>query len=133
MEVPQSVAGEEDASNGVACRPGILIVGSKDVGKRTILNRLIADKDSEIVTSSATEASCHGWTINTKYYTADVCVWMACLNNPELNDGQQLQSLVNGCEALVMVFDLSNVSTRQLLRRIVECQFLVHPFGIFRK
>ncbi len=38
MEVPQSVAGEEDASNGVACRPGILVVGSKDVGKRTILN-----------------------------------------------------------------------------------------------
>ncbi len=38
MEVPQSVAAEEDASNGVACRPGILVVGSKDVGKRTILN-----------------------------------------------------------------------------------------------
>jgi hypothetical protein len=40
---------------------------------------------------------------------------MTCLNNSEVDNQQQLQSLVNECEALVMVFDLSNVSMRQFM------------------
>jgi hypothetical protein len=45
---------------------------------------------------------------------------MTCLNNPELNDGQQLQSLVNGCEALVMVFDLSNSTSFEEIQEWVS-------------
>jgi hypothetical protein len=40
---------------------------------------------------------------------------MTCLNNSRVDNQQQLQSLANGCEALVMVFDLSNVSMRQFM------------------
>lgn len=47
------------------------------------------------------------WNINTKYYTADVSVWMA-----HLHEGFDIGSLpiFDRLEALVMVFDISDVS-----------------------
>ncbi|CAK9857970.1 unnamed protein product [Sphagnum jensenii] len=124
MEVPAAVVtGEEeagDASNTtLGRRPSILLIGSKDVGKRTILNRLIADKQFATNTLSA-GATCHGWIIDTKYYTAEICIWMACLNNSRVDNQQQLQSLANGCEALVMVFDLSNSTSFEELQEWVS-------------
>ena len=47
------------------------------------------------------------WTINTKYYTADVAVWTANLSN-ELSIASFPD--VNRIVALVMVFDTSDVS-----------------------
>jgi hypothetical protein len=47
------------------------------------------------------------WTINTKYYTADVAVWMA-----HLHDGFSVENLpaFQRMTALVMVFDMNDVS-----------------------
>jgi putative ribosome biogenesis GTPase RsgA len=64
MEVPAAVVtGEEEAGDPsnttLGRRPSILLIGSKDVGKRTILNRLIADKQFATNTLSA-GATCHG-------------------------------------------------------------------------
>lgn len=47
------------------------------------------------------------WTINTKYYTADVSVWMAHLND-EFSVGNL--PIFHQLTALVMVFDMSDVS-----------------------
>ncbi|MCI42911.1 hypothetical protein A2U01_0064148, partial [Trifolium medium] len=44
--------------------------------------------DSEDAFDSASEVNVHGWTINTKYYTADVAVWMA-----HLHDGFSVENL----------------------------------------
>jgi hypothetical protein len=57
------------------------------------------------------------WTIDTKYYTADVCIWTARLD--------ALVSKDNGppplehCEALLMVFDLSDVRGAYIITFIV--------------
>ncbi|MBA0879415.1 hypothetical protein Goshw_013837, partial [Gossypium schwendimanii] len=55
----------------------------------------------------------HGWTINTKYYTADVSLCMA-----HLQDGFSAQTLpiFNHSTALVMVFDMSHLSTFSALQ-----------------
>ncbi|PNX56884.1 hypothetical protein L195_g050111 [Trifolium pratense] len=87
-------------------RPGIFIIGSSTVGKRTLLSRLLS-VDSEDAFDSASEVNIHGWTINTKYYTADVAVWMA-----HLHDGFSVENLpaFQRMTALVMVFDMNDVS-----------------------
>nr|KJB17452.1 hypothetical protein B456_003G001100 [Gossypium raimondii] len=55
----------------------------------------------------------NSWTINTKYYTADVSLCMA-----HLQDGFSARTLpiFNHSTALVMVFDMSNLSTLSALR-----------------
>lgn len=50
------------------------------------------------------------WTIDTKYYTADVCISTAQLTDNEANESAKAYALSNQCHALVLVFDLSNVS-----------------------
>ncbi|KAF8409896.1 hypothetical protein HHK36_002414 [Tetracentron sinense] len=88
-------------------RPGILVIGSSNVGKRTILSRLLS-VDFEDVSDSSSEILGYGWTINTKYYSADVSVWMA-----HLDDGFSVGMLPisNQLAALVMVFDLTDLSS----------------------
>ena len=51
------------------------------------------------------------WTIDTKYYTADVSMWMAHLFNEFSVTGVPMFDQV---AALVMVFDLNNVSLASL-------------------
>ncbi|KAH0909078.1 hypothetical protein HID58_032399 [Brassica napus] len=83
-------------------RPGVLVVGSSGVGKRTLLSRLIS-VDFE---DSSSQTEFHDWTINTKYYSADVSVWVCddfSLPQPQAHS----HPLV----ALVMVFDLNQLST----------------------
>ncbi|XP_019087076.1 PREDICTED: uncharacterized protein LOC104757704 [Camelina sativa] len=86
-------------------RPGVLVVGSSGVGKRTLLSRLLSvEFEDSSEPSSQTEV--HGWTINTKYYTADVSVWISHIRDDySLPNLPQSHPLV----ALVMVFDLSEV------------------------
>lgn len=85
-------------------RPGVLIVGSPNVGKRTILSRLLSIDIDESLDSSDS-ILCHGWTINTKYYSADISMWTAQLDGTfslsELHTAYQLA-------ALVLVFDLTD-------------------------
>uniref|UniRef100_A0A803L2G6 Uncharacterized protein n=1 Tax=Chenopodium quinoa TaxID=63459 RepID=A0A803L2G6_CHEQI len=61
-------------------RPAILVIGSPGVGKRTILSRLLS-VDYEDAFDTSSEVLIQGWTIDTKYYSADVAVWMAHLND----------------------------------------------------
>lgn len=88
-------------------RPGIFMIGSSNVGKRTLLSRLLS-VDFEDACDSSSEVLAHGWTINTKYYTADVSVWMA-----HLYDGFSMETLpiYNRLAALVMVFDMTDLSS----------------------
>ncbi|KAL3694309.1 hypothetical protein R1sor_007960 [Riccia sorocarpa] len=94
----------------LATRPSILLVGPPAVGKRSLLNRLVAKKPSSS-DSLVSGVSCHGWTIDTKYYTADVCVWMGRLDSTFVEDSSYEQPQYGRSEALVMVFDLSKDST----------------------
>lgn len=98
-------------------RPGILIVGSPNVGKRSLLSRLLS-VDFEDASDSSSDVLKYGWTINTKYYTADVSVWMA-----ELNEDLSIGSVPNYDElaALVMVFDLNDLSSLAVLKDWVSC------------
>ncbi|WJX94038.1 hypothetical protein P8452_75501 [Trifolium repens] len=93
-------------------RPGIFIIGSSTVGKRTLLSRLLS-VDSEDAFDSASEVNVHGWNINTKYYTADVAVWMA-----HLHDGFSVENLpaFQRMTALVMVFDMNDLSSLTALQ-----------------
>ncbi|KAJ7944030.1 Ras-related protein Rab-11A, partial [Quillaja saponaria] len=103
------------------------MIGSSSVGKCTLLSRLLSI-DFEDASDSSSEVVVHGdvdhgsfspnrllkifsrhfcvgmnrWTINSKYYTADVSVWMA-----HLHDGFSIGTLpiFNQLAALVMVFD----------------------------
>ncbi|KAI4314670.1 hypothetical protein L6164_027558 [Bauhinia variegata] len=88
-------------------RPGILVMGSSNVGKRTLLSRLLSidfGDDSD----SVSEVVVHGWTIDTKYYTADVSVWMA-----HLREDLSVEDLpmFHQSDALVMVFDMDDLSS----------------------
>ncbi|KAJ1413351.1 Small GTPase superfamily [Sesbania bispinosa] len=97
-------------------RPGIFMIGSSNVGKRSLLSRLLS-VDSEDAFDSASEVNVHGWTINTKYYTADVSVWMAHLHD-EFSD-RDLPSF-RQMAALVMVFDMNDLSSLTALKHWVS-------------
>ncbi|XP_068657045.1 uncharacterized protein [Aristolochia californica] len=88
-------------------RPGVLVIGSCNVGKRTLLSRLLAVDFSDASVSSS-EVLGHGWTIDTKYYTADLSIWTM-----HLDEGFSLESLpiMERLAALVMVFDMSDLSS----------------------
>lgn len=97
-------------------RPGIFFIGSSNVGKRTLLSRLTS-VDVEDAFDSASEVNVQGWTINNKYYTADVSIWMAHLKD-DFSAGNMpvLQQLT----ALVMVFDMNEPSSLAALREWVS-------------
>ncbi|TVU16026.1 hypothetical protein EJB05_39573 [Eragrostis curvula] len=88
-------------------RPGVLLVGAPGVGKRTILSRLLAAEMPEAHDLSS-GVLCQGWTIDTKYYSADLSIWTA-----NLGEGFSLGSLPHQDQlaALVMVFDMSDESS----------------------
>ncbi|KAL3525153.1 hypothetical protein ACH5RR_013525 [Cinchona calisaya] len=89
-------------------RPGILMIGSPTVGKRTLLSRLLSLDFETAFDSSSSDTFAYGWTINTKYYVADVSLWMA-----HLKDEFFIQALpvYDRLAALVMVFDMSDISS----------------------
>ncbi|KAL1208254.1 GTP-binding protein yptV3 [Cardamine amara subsp. amara] len=88
-------------------RPGVLVVGSSGVGKRTLLSRFLS-VNFEDSSESSSQTEVHGWTINAKYYTADVSVWISHIcDDYSLPNLPQSHPLV----ALVMVFDLTELST----------------------
>lgn len=96
--------------------PSILLVGPPNAGKGTILKRLLAMGNSKSLPTSNLEEACHDWTIDTKYYTADVHIWTACLSDNEGYANAEASSLSDRCEALVLVFDLSHFSSFELLQ-----------------
>ncbi|KAI7753617.1 hypothetical protein M8C21_000678 [Ambrosia artemisiifolia] len=98
-------------------RPGVLVIGSSGVGKRTLLSRLLSI-DFEDDSDSSSDILSYGWTINTKYYTADVSMWMAHLFNEFSITGMPMFDQV---AALVMVFDLNNMSSFSELKKWVSC------------
>lgn len=131
IEIPDAQNGVQDGQpeqqedGSLSSRPSIFIVGSPSVGKRAILTRLVS-LDAEDITLSSSEITCHGWTIDTKYYTADVCVWMAHLCDKA---SENARSLSKHCDALVMVFDLSNSSSFEVLQDWVS-EVDLHMFEI---
>ncbi|CAK9178163.1 unnamed protein product [Ilex paraguariensis] len=108
MDQPATVVDRESLEK----RPGILFVGSPNVGKRTLLSGLLS-LDFEDASDSSSDVLAYGWTIDTKYYTADVCVWMAHLHD-EFSDGALPK--FDQLAALVMVFDMSDLSSFAALK-----------------
>ncbi|KAJ6390699.1 hypothetical protein OIU77_024835 [Salix suchowensis] len=106
-------------STSLETRPGILFIGSSNVGKRTLLSRLLSI-DFEDALDSSNQVFSHGWSIDTKYYTADVSLWMA-----HLHEGFSIGSLpiYNKLAALVMVFDLSDLSSFVALKGLEFDEF----------
>ncbi|XP_057456429.1 uncharacterized protein LOC130747496 [Lotus japonicus] len=93
-------------------RPGIFVIGSSNVGKRTLLSRLLS-VDCEDAFDSDSQVNVHGWTINNKYYSADVSVWMAHLHEDfSVRDLPVFQRMT----ALVMVFDMNDLSSLTALQ-----------------
>ncbi|XP_021843153.2 uncharacterized protein [Spinacia oleracea] len=97
-------------------RPAILVIGSPGVGKRTILSRLLS-VDFEEGSDTSPEVLIQGWTIDTKYYSADVAIWMA-----HLHEGIPPSSLPDFKQfaAIVMVFDMSELSSLAALKKWVS-------------
>ncbi|EOX90613.1 Trigalactosyldiacylglycerol 1 isoform 3 [Theobroma cacao] len=97
--------------DGIGKRPSIFVIGCPNVGKRTLLSRLASVEFEE--EDNASEVVVQGWTINTKYYTADVSVCMA-----HLQDGFSVGAhpIFNSSTALLMVFDMSHLSTLDALQ-----------------
>ncbi|WOH08772.1 hypothetical protein DCAR_0728220 [Daucus carota subsp. sativus] len=97
-------------------RPGIFFIGSPNVGKRTILSRLLS-VDFEDASDSSRDLLAYGWTIDTKYYSADVSLWMA-----HLQDGFSVEALpvFDRLAALVMVFDMNDLSSLDALKKWVS-------------
>ncbi|CAN6249884.1 unnamed protein product [Urochloa humidicola] len=88
-------------------RPGVLLVGAPGVGKRTILSRLLAAEIPDVHDLSS-GVLCQGWRIETKYYSADLSIWTANLDEEfSLGSLPHLDQLA----ALVMVFDMSDESS----------------------
>ncbi|KAI9391283.1 hypothetical protein POPTR_007G064500v4 [Populus trichocarpa] len=89
-------------STSLVTRPGIFSIGSSSVGKRTLHSRMLS-LDCEDSFDSSNQVISHGWIINTKYYTADVALWMA-----HLHEGFSIGSLpfYNKLTALVMLSSL---------------------------
>ncbi|XP_065857034.1 uncharacterized protein [Euphorbia lathyris] len=106
-------------------RPGIFVIGSSNVGKRTLLSRLLS-VDFDDASDSSSEVLAYGWTIDTKYYTADVSVWMT-----HLHDEFSIRKLpiYNALSALVMVFDMNDLSSLVALQDWVS-RTDIHKFEI---
>uniref|UniRef100_A0ACD5UE56 Uncharacterized protein n=1 Tax=Avena sativa TaxID=4498 RepID=A0ACD5UE56_AVESA len=107
---------EESGVGSLEARPGVLLVGAPGVGKRTILSRLLAAEvpDTHDLSSGVL---CQGWKIDTKYYSADLSIWTA-----HLDEGFSVGSLphLDQLAALVMVFDMNDESSFLALRNWVE-------------
>ncbi|XP_076882051.1 uncharacterized protein LOC143530389 [Bidens hawaiensis] len=106
-----------DDRDSLAKRPGVLLLGSSGVGKRTLLSRLLS-VDFEDEADLSTDVLSYGWTINTKYYTADISMWMAHLSD-EFSITRT--PMFDKVAALVMVFDLNNLSSFSELKKWVSC------------
>ncbi|XP_008796711.1 uncharacterized protein LOC103712091 [Phoenix dactylifera] len=91
----------------VESRPGFFVIGSPNVGKRTLLSRLLSI-DFPDTCDLSSGILCQGWTIDTKYYSADLSVWTA-----HLDEGFSFGTLSNFKQlaALVMVFDMNDGSS----------------------
>ncbi|XP_062073766.1 uncharacterized protein LOC133777984 [Humulus lupulus] len=87
-------------------RPGIIFIGSPNAGKRTLVSRLTSIGFEDSSDSSSQELL--GWTINTKYYTADVSICVA-----HLHDTFSISTLPSYSQlaALVMVFNMNDLSS----------------------
>lgn len=112
IEDEQNGKQEELGEGSLSSKPSIFMVGSPNVGKRAILGRLLSVEPEDIAVSSS-EITCHSWTIDTKYYTADVCVWIAHIGDKNI---ESARSLSEHCDALVLVFDLNNSSSFEALQ-----------------
>ena len=59
------------------------------------------------------------WTIDTKYYTVDVCISTASLTDDESNENVKEYIQSANCQALLFIFDLSDVS---ILLNVLICE-----------
>ncbi|XP_060193483.1 uncharacterized protein LOC132622829 isoform X2 [Lycium barbarum] len=82
--------------------------------------------DFEDASDSSPDVLAHPWTINTKYYDADVSVWMAHLHE-DFSAGAL--PAVDQLVALVMVFDVSNLLSFVALKDWVSRND-IHKFEI---
>ncbi|ONH97364.1 hypothetical protein PRUPE_7G185600 [Prunus persica] len=109
--------GQVKEGDSLEKRPGIFFLGSPNVGKRTMLSRLLALDFDDASDSSSSQLVVNGWNISTKYYTADVSVWMA-----HLHDEFSIETLpmYDQLQALILVFDTTELSSLAALQKWVS-------------
>lgn len=97
-------------------KPGVFLIGCPNVGKRTILSRLLSIDIPEVPNLSS-GILCQGWTLETKYYSAELSMWTC-----HLDEGFSFQNFLASKQlaALVMVFDLSDESSFLALKNWVD-------------
>ncbi|KAL0907460.1 hypothetical protein M5K25_021873 [Dendrobium thyrsiflorum] len=81
-------AEEEGTTSSHQSKPGVLIIGCPNIGKRTLLSRLLSIDIPEIPNLSS-GILCQGWNLETKYYSAELSIWTA-----NIDDGISLQRLL---------------------------------------
>lgn len=86
---------------------GIVVVGSPQVGKKSVISRLIGH-------SNGRSDGCYPWPIETKYYTALTHVLPLATS-----DAATLQGLTQ-LQAVALVFDAGNERTFQVLTSFKE-------------
>lgn len=116
MEIP--VRGDEHAVVGDDW-PRILLVGPPNVGKQSVLQRLLSMGKAKGSPFSVSGIPSQGWMIETKYYTVDVCISTASLTDRETRENAKAHASSSQCQALVLIFDLSNFSTFDTVREWV--------------
>lgn len=75
---------------------------------------------------------CCRWTIDTKYYTADACIWT--LDSDGSNAENITEAVFKNCQALCMVFDLSDVrnfsSFNLIFRDVVGAVYITNFYRV---
>ena len=90
-------------------RPIITIAGTTGVGKKSIVARIIGHADDVSLRFPCP------WTIDTKYYTADVQIEVA-----SFTDGECCSAHVSDSEALLLVFDVTHKESLHSLQNWIQ-------------
>jgi hypothetical protein len=99
----------EYPSAGEPHKNKILVVAHPSCNTRALIQRIIGE-ELRFKTLKDSALSCVEWTIDTKYYTADVEFWITCEDiYPPEKQSQSFppESLGDACEAVMLVFDIN--------------------------
>lgn len=94
----------------------ILVLGRANIDKANVVNRIISESNQDIKTASKDSSNLIPWTIDTKYYTADVSFWL----DDTVADGDkeaiamymnEENGIGDAVDAILFVFDKSSKDT----------------------
>ena len=106
----QSCKGQEPTLQSMdSRRPTIIIAGTAGVGKKSVAARITGHADSVALNTPCP------WTIDTKYYTADVQIEVV-----SFTEGECCNAHVGDSEALLLVFDITDKDSLHSLQSWIQ-------------